>query len=64
MTYNKIKKMKKLDGKSMFVLLTDGLSQIMEIDEKSKAINFINVLNENSDNGCVYKLKEVCDLKK
>jgi hypothetical protein len=64
MTYNIIKKMKKLDGKSMFVLLTDGLSQIMEIDEKSKAINFINVLNENSDNGCVYKLKEVCDLKK
>jgi hypothetical protein len=64
MTYNIIKKMKKLDGKSMFVLLTDGLSQIMEIDEKSKAINFINILNENSDNGCVYKLKEVCDLKK
>ena len=62
MPYLIIKKMEdKPSGKTLFTVLNDGLSQIMEIDNKKKAEHLVNVFNENSDSGWIYELKEVCD---
>ena len=61
MPYLIIKKMKdpKL-GKTTFTVLNNGLSEIMEIKEKKKAKEFVRVLNENSDSGWLYEIKEIC----
>ena len=50
-----------ITGKINFIVLNDGLSQIMEIQEKEKAENLVEVFNQNSDSGWVYEIKEVCD---
>jgi len=64
MPYLIIKKMKDPDsGKPLFTVLNDGLSQIMEIEEKEKAEELVLVFNENSDSGWIYEIKEVCDRK-
>jgi hypothetical protein len=62
MAYLIIKKMTDpITGKINFIVLNDGLSQIMEIQEKEKAENLVEVFNQNSDSGWVYEIKEVCD---
>ena len=61
MPYLIIKKMKDPNlGKTTFTVLNNGLSEIMEIKEKKKAKEFARVLNENSDSGWVYEIKEIC----
>jgi len=61
MPYLIIKKMKDPTlGKTTFTVLNNGLSEIMEIKEKKKAKEFVRVLNENSDSGWLYEIKEVC----
>ena len=44
-------------GKKLNVLMLDGLSVILEIEEKSKAIRFAKMLNENSDSDWVYEVR-------
>lgn len=62
MPYLIVKKMKDPDtGKTLFTILNNGLSEIMEIKEKKKAKKLIKVLNENSDSGWDYQLREICE---
>jgi len=61
MYYNIIKKMKNIgNGKSTYVLLTDGLSQIWDIKKKEEATRIVNMLNENTDSGHKYEIREIC----
>tara|TARA_R100000664_G_C2746669_1_gene134303 strand:+ start:370 stop:582 length:213 start_codon:yes stop_codon:yes gene_type:complete len=57
MGYNIIKKMKDKNGKTVHILMTDGLSQILELKSEKKAKKMIKVFNENSDSGWVYELR-------
>ena len=57
MGYNIMKIMSDKEGKSVHVLLTDGLSQILEIKNQQKAMGMIKVFNENSDSGWKYELR-------
>ena len=64
MSYNIIKKMKNINtGKSTYVLLTDGLSQIWDIKKKEEATRITNMLNENTDSGHTYEIREICKRK-
>jgi len=57
MSYNILKKMMSSEGKQLNVLMLDGLSSILEIEEKSKAIRFAKMLNENSDGYHQYEVR-------
>tara|TARA_R100001377_G_scaffold67972_1_gene43254 strand:- start:39 stop:230 length:192 start_codon:yes stop_codon:yes gene_type:complete len=63
MSYNIIKLMTNKEGQTTHVLLNDGLSQIWEIKNKSEAERISRVLNQNSDSGWVYTIRETCDRK-
>ena len=57
MTYNIMKTMKdKETGKTINVLLLDGLSSILEIKELDKALNMAHKLNTNSDSNWEYSV--------
>ena len=58
-TYMIKKIMVKPNGKKTHTLLTDGHSEILEINHENIAKNVIGVLNENSDSGWVYELVEI-----
>ena len=57
MTYNIIKIMTSEKGKTLNVLMLDGLSSILEIDDRNKAIKFAKMLNENSDSNWKYEVR-------
>ena len=58
MTYNIIKIMKDTaTGKITKVLLLDGLSSILEINDLDKALNMAVVFNRNSHSGCHYEVR-------
>ena len=57
MGYNIVKIMTDRTGKRIHVLLTDGLSQILEVKSQKKATKMVNVFNENSDSGWKYELR-------
>ena len=57
MGYNIIKIMKVGDNKPVHILLTDGLSQILEIKSEEQAIKMVKMFNENSDSGWEYKVR-------
>jgi hypothetical protein len=40
------------------ILMTDTHSEILEISQKSVAQNLVDVMNVNTDNGCIYTLVE------
>ena len=64
MTYNIVKSMKdSKTGKQVYVLLTDGLSQIWDLSSEKEANRLINIMNENSDSGWEYILRESCSRK-
>jgi len=44
-------------NKCMHVLLTDGLSQILEIKTLNEAVSISSLLTDNSDSGHIYKVK-------
>jgi hypothetical protein len=46
-------------GKTLNVLMTNGQSEIMEIEDKYEALKLAEILNENSDSGWVYKVISV-----
>ena len=49
--------MKDKEGKPIHILLTDGLSQILELKNEKKAIKMVKLFNENSDSGWKYALR-------
>jgi|TARA_R110002020_G_scaffold294130_3_gene509943 hypothetical protein len=57
MTYNILKIMTSEKGKTLNVLMLDGLSSILEIDDKNRAIKFAKMLNENSDSDWKYEVR-------
>lgn len=62
MPYLIIKKMTDpTNGKTIFTVLNDGLSQIMEVKDKKKATKLVKLFNENSDSGWTYEVKEICE---
>ena len=64
MLYNIIKEMVGLKtSKKSFILLTDGLSQIWDIKTEEEVTKIVKIMNENSDSGWVYKIRENCKRK-
>ena len=47
-------------GTKTHVLLTDGLSQIWDINKKEEAIRITKMLNENTDSGHKYEIRGTC----
>ena len=61
MAYNIIKIMMDPNtGTKTHVLLTDGLSQIWDINKKEEAIRITKMLNENTDSGHKYEIRGTC----
>ena len=44
-------------GKKVCVLILDGLSSILEIEELGEALKIAEVFNQNTDSGWVYEVK-------
>ena len=64
MSYNIVKEMKDpKTGKKSFVLLTDGLSQIWDVEKEKEAQRIATMMTENSDSGWVYKIRKSCERK-
>ena len=65
MSYNILKIMINPETyKKIHVLLTDGLSQIWEINNKEEAVRISTMLNENTDSGHEYEIRETCNIRK
>jgi len=45
-------------GKPVFVLLTNGLSEIWETNDEEEAIKLAEMLSENSDSGWEYTVRQ------
>ena len=43
-------------GKKLHVFMTDGQSQILESQDIVRMKNLVDILNNNTDNGCEYEL--------
>jgi hypothetical protein len=63
MPYNIVKEMIDHAGKKSYVLLTDGLSQIWDVETEKEAERISTMLTENSDSGWVYKIRKTCERK-
>jgi len=63
MPYNIVKEMIDPQGKKSYVLLTDGLSQIWDVETEKEAVRISTMLTENSDSGWVYKIRKSCERK-
>jgi|TARA_R110000782_G_scaffold258212_1_gene347810 serine/threonine protein phosphatase PrpC len=57
MGYNIVKIMTNKEGKSIHVLLTDGLSEILEVKELKQALKTIEIFNQNTDSGWRYEVR-------
>jgi len=58
MTYNIMKTMRDpSSGKTMNVLLLDGLSEILEIKELNQALKMAEIFNQNTDSGWRYEVR-------
>ena len=56
--YNVLKQMTdEKTGKVIKVLLLDGLSSVLEIDELDDALNMAMILNHNSSSNCHYEVR-------
>jgi len=44
------------NGKKIYILLTNGHSEILETKNKNIVDKMVVVLNENSDSGCKYEV--------
>lgn len=51
-----IKKILYLNNKKTHVFMTNGQSEVLEITHKNIADKMVEVLNSNTDNGCVYEV--------
>lgn len=54
-----IKKTMTKNGKKTHVFLTNGYSEVLEMTQENVANKLAEVMNENSDNGCVYEVLPV-----
>jgi len=64
MSYNIVKEMiDPATGKKSFILLTDGLSQIWDVETEKEAQRIATMMTENSDSGWVYKIRKTCSRK-
>jgi len=54
-----IKKTIESKGKKIYVLMTNGYSEILEIPQENLINKLVEVLNENSDSGCSYEVISV-----
>jgi len=43
-------------GRDVHVFMTDGQSQVLESKDALYMENLVEILNENTDNGCFYEL--------
>lgn len=43
-------------GEKKYVLMTDGQSQVLEMEDINITTQFVNILNENTDSGCRYEI--------
>lgn len=50
-------------GKKAYILLTDGLSQIWEVETQEEAERIATMMTENSDSGWIYKTRKTCERK-
>ncbi len=50
------KTMINVNGKKIYILLTNGHSEILETKNKNIVDKMVVVLNENSDSGCKYEV--------
>lgn len=50
------------ENKKRYVFLTNGHSEILEVSE-DEANKLVDVLNENSDNGCEYEVLPIMKKK-
>lgn len=57
MGYNIMKIMTNKEGKSVHVLLTDGLSEILEVKELNQALKTAEIFNQNTDSGWRYEVR-------
>ena len=58
MTYNIIKIMTDpKTGKTIKVLLLDGLSSILEVKELDQALKMAEIFNQNTDSGWKYEVR-------
>ena len=51
-------------GKDVHVFMTDGHSQVLESKDSVYMKNLVEILNENTDNGCFYELITVKNYNK
>lgn len=47
------------NGQKQLVLMTDGMSQILEYEDKEEANKMVNILNGNTDSGWEYSIREI-----
>ena len=59
MSYRIIKEMQTKAGQRLNVLMNDGYGEILVIEDEDKAMEFISVLNSNTDSGCKYSILAV-----
>ena len=50
--------------KIQHVFMTDGTSQVLEMTDEKMANHFVDVMNNNSDSGCIYEVITVKNHKK
>lgn len=51
-------------NKLQHVFMTDGNSQILEFDDIRQAEHFVEVMNVNTDSGCIYEVITIKNNKK
>ena len=44
--------------------MTDGSSQVLEMSNEKMATHFVEVMNNNTDSGCIYEVITVKNNKK
>jgi hypothetical protein len=49
------------NGKKNHVFLTNGYSEVLEIPQVNVANKLVEVMNENSDNGCSYEVLPIAN---
>jgi hypothetical protein len=54
-----IKKTLTRNGQKFHVLMTNTHSEVLEFDDRDKAIELVAIMNQNTDNGCHYEVIEV-----
>lgn len=53
------KTIERVGRKKQHVLMTNGHSEILEIPQKNVAYKLAEVMNENSDDNCSYRVIEI-----